>query len=121
MLERVNKAIVSLENDYCSGYRLRGAGLTDICEVRLSGGWRILYKVNQQKKVPVLLIVGQHYRNISAAQGRSQRRPPARRPLVQALGWGDLYQALVGEQQLTDSQIREMVQAIQREKQVRCC
>ncbi len=59
LIARVENAIVDIEDDYCAGYRLRGPGLSDICEVRLPGGWRILYKVNAQKRVPVLLLLGQ--------------------------------------------------------------
>ena len=86
-----------------------------------SGGWRILYKVNQQKNVPILVMLGQHYRGISAGSTKRQRRPAARRPLLQTLGWDDLYQALVGQQQLSETQLRDMLRAIQREKQKKCC
>jgi len=40
---------------------------------------------------------------------------------VQALGWDDLYQKLIGERQLTQQQVRDVLRAVQRERQTKCC
>ena len=116
----VLRAIVRLEHDYCVGFRLRGAAVDSLCESRLAGRWRIIYRVDHQRHIPVLLLIGEH---IAHAHELSYQRA-AVHPSDSLSGrwrWDDIYRQTAFSVGASREEFQEMVDAVRDQDQLKCC
>jgi len=114
------RAVDKIEQNYCVGYRLRGAVVSGLCEYRLPGRWRIIYQVDHQRHVPILVILGEH--TVHAPELSYER--PGVHPKDSLSGswrWGDLYRETALAVGASREQFAQMIEAIRREDQQKCC